>query len=111
MTGKMLRLTRRQVAKILEKPWERGSGIELAREFGVVPALISQIRNGMKYKAWNEPPPREVESEFRARGMVHCADGRFWARLSLGPYDTHLEATRANARAIEKLGGAEDNRE
>ena len=127
------RLTAEEVARIRALPWETGSGRALAREFGVSPTLVSNIRNGYCYKTpgpvkgysvritdggerYSLAPFRTPEAAENARqqfartvrwprGAVYRQkNGRSRARLSLGIYDTRREAERSNERAITLLG-------
>ena len=112
-------------------PWLRGSGVALAREFGVSPTLIHNIRHGLAYKrrlpqrtywarvtdgreryslgpfltpeAAQDAIDKFPRTNKWPRGSVTREKGRFRARLSLGIYDTRWAADRANDRAIAKL--------
>jgi hypothetical protein len=64
-------------------PWEHGSGRALAREFGVSPTLVSNIRNGFKYKR------AQPQQSYWAR----VTDDR--ERYSLGPFLTREAAQNA----------------
>lgn len=48
--GRNTKLTLEQVRDIRSRPWVYGSGIALAREFGVHPDRIHRIRNGRAWK-------------------------------------------------------------
>jgi hypothetical protein len=126
------RLTPEQTARVRALPWLRGSGRALAKELGVSPALISDIRRGLAYK--RELPQRTywarvtdgreryslgpfltpeaaqdaIDKFARTnkwpRGSVErVKGGKYRARLSLGIYDTRWAGDRACAKAIAKL--------
>lgn len=126
------RLTPDQIERVRALPWERGSGRALAKELGVSPTLIYNIRHGLAYKRRELPQKTYVarvtdgseryslgsfltpEAAQNAidnfarttkwpRGSVEREGKRFRARLSLGIYDTRWAAERANAQALAKL--------
>jgi hypothetical protein len=112
-------------------PWERGSCAALAAEFGVSQALISNIRNGLAYKA--EQPQRTYSARVTdgreryslgtfltreaaqnamdtfqrtnkwPRGSIERAKRKFRARLTLGTFDTRWAAERAINAAMARL--------
>lgn len=50
----MVKLTDAQVIEIIDTPLERGTGVTLARRFGVSYATISRIRHGTSWKHLQE---------------------------------------------------------
>jgi hypothetical protein len=125
------RLTPEQVDRVRALPWEAGSITRLAKEFGVSPTAIWNIRHGRTYKRpwlaktyaarvtdhrerYNLGTFRTPEEAQHAidrfkrtnkwpRGSVEKAKGRFRARLSLGIYDTRHAAEWACSKALEVL--------
>jgi transcriptional regulator with XRE-family HTH domain len=128
---KRRRLTPEQTARVRALPWTRGSGRALARELGVSPTLISDIRRGLAYKrelpqatyvarvtdgneryalgsfltpeAAQDAIDKFARTNKWPRGSVERVGKRYRARLSLGIYDTHWAGERACAKAIAKL--------
>ena len=112
-------------------PWTHGSGMALAKELGVSPTLISNIRRGFSYKrelpqqtysarvtdgreryslgafltpeAAQDAIDKFARTNKWPRGAVQREGKRYRARLSLGIYDTRWAADRACAAAIAKL--------
>jgi hypothetical protein len=132
------KLTPKQIARIMALPWERGSCTALAREFGVSQALISNIRNGLAYKA-EQPlrtysarvtdgreryslgtfPTREAAQHAIAtfqrtnkwpRGSIERAKRKYRARLTLGTFETRWAAERAIKDAMATLEVQHDRR-
>jgi hypothetical protein len=126
------KLDQAQVARIMALPWEHGSGRALAREFGVSPTLVSNIRNGFDYKraqprqtywarvtddreryslgpfltpeAAQNAIDRFARTNKWPRGSVErTKGGKVRARLSLGIFETRWAAERAIASAMAKL--------
>jgi hypothetical protein len=125
------KLSFEQAERARSLPWEHGSLRRLAKEFGVTPSVIWNIRHGYSYKRplpqktyiarvtdgrerYNlgsfrtpEAAQNAIDSFERVnkwpRGSIEKAKGRFRARLSLGAYDTRWAAERAVDRALEVL--------
>lgn len=64
------RLTPEQIRCVRALPWTQGSGQALAKEFGVSPSLISNIRRGLIYK--REQPQKTYHARVTDRGE------RYW---------------------------------
>ena len=112
-------------------PWTHGSGRALAKELGVSPTLIHNIRQGLAYKrdlpektywarvtdgreryslgpfltpeAAQDAIDKFARTNKWPRGSVEREGKRFRARLSLGIYDTRWATERALKRAIAIL--------
>jgi hypothetical protein len=125
------RLTAEQTARVRALPWTHGSGRALAKELGVSPTLIHNIRQGLAYKrdlpektywarvtdgreryslgafltpeAAQDAIDKFARTNKWPRGSVEREGKRFRARLSLGIYDTRWAADRACTAAIAKL--------
>jgi hypothetical protein len=125
------RLTPEQTAQVRALPWTHGSGTALAKELGVSPTLISNIRRGLSYKrelprqtyvarvtdgneryslgsfltpeAAQDAIDKFARTNKWPRGSVNRVGKRYRARLSLGIYDTRWAADRACTAAIAIL--------
>ena len=124
------KLSDQQVARIRALPWEPGA--RLARELGVSPSLVSQIRTGLKYKRalpqqtyyarvtdgseryslgsflTPEAAQNAIDNFKRTnrwpRGSIErTKQGRYRARLSLNTFATRWAAERAIEQAMTAL--------
>jgi|SRR6516162_485754 hypothetical protein len=124
------KLTEPQVARIRALPWEPCT--RLARELGVSPSLVSQIRNGYRYKRalpqqtyyarvtdgseryalgsflTPEAAQNAIDNFPRTnrwpRGSIErTKQGRYRARVALNTYATRWAAERAIEKAMTAL--------